>query len=497
VKLPRQARWAVPAGAVAAVGIVIAGSVIAGAQTTPRLPARTSAQLLAAVDDPPAVPSAMTAVVQETASLGLPDLPGSSDPLSALSLLSGTHTFQIWYDGPSRVRVAVPVSLGETDLRRDGRSAWLWDSRTNQATHYLLPAASTGPARSAPPPDAPGGSIPTPQQLARQILAEVGPTTTVGLQQNVTVAGRAAYQLSLAPKDGRSLIGQVRIAVDASDSLPLRVQVFARGASGPAFTVGFTSLSFAVPAASNFTFSPPPGARVKTVTVPAGVPRAPGAPVVAPGAPPFPAATSGPGAQPAIEVSPSAGNGKVTLRAINATSPATARQIEALFASTLPASLSRARRAALIKLFAASMSAGKPVGNWVGTTLPAGSSSSASSSVAFSSGPASSAPAMPLAALAGSAPGVMGRGWLSVAVLTPASYGYGGAAPTGAGPPVPSASLGVLSALESAATPVHGAWGSGRLLRTSLLSVLMTDQGTVLIGAVVPSVLYADAARLG
>ena len=46
----RRARWAVPALAVAAVGAVIAGSAIGGAQATPRLPARTTAQLLAAVD---------------------------------------------------------------------------------------------------------------------------------------------------------------------------------------------------------------------------------------------------------------------------------------------------------------------------------------------------------------------------------------------------------------------------------------------------------------
>ena len=92
----RRARWAVPLGAVAAVGIVIAASVIGGAQATPRLPARTTAQLIAAVDSPAAWPSAFTGVAQETASLGLPDLPGANDPLSGLSLLSGTHTLKVW-----------------------------------------------------------------------------------------------------------------------------------------------------------------------------------------------------------------------------------------------------------------------------------------------------------------------------------------------------------------------------------------------------------------
>jgi hypothetical protein len=50
------------------------------------------------------------------------------------------------------------------------------------------------------------------------------------------------------------------------------------------------------------------------------------------------------------------------------------------------------------------------------------------------------------------------------------------------------------NALLAAATPVHGAWGSGRLLRTSLVSVLITDSGSAYIGAVQPSVLY-DAAQ--
>jgi hypothetical protein len=54
--------------------------------------------------------------------------------------------------------------------------------------------------------------------------------------------------------------------------------------------------------------------------------------------------------------------------------------------------------------------------------------------------------------------------------------------------------LAVLRALLKLMTPVHGSWGSGRLLRTSLLSVLITSDGRILAGAVTPAVLYADAA---
>jgi len=455
---------------VAAVGAVIAASVIGGAQATPKLPARTTAQLIAAVDSPAHWPSALTGVAQETASLGLPDLPGADDPLSGLSLLSGTHTIKVWYDGPARVRIAVPVSLGEADLRRDGNSVWLWNSRTNQATHYLLPA---GAGRE---PRAPAPALPTPQQLAQQILAAVGKTTIVGLQQNVTVAGQAAYQLSLAPKDSRSLIGRVTIAIDAEYPLPLQVQVFARGATSPAFSLGYTSLSFARPAASNFAFAPPPGAEVKTVTIPSG----PAVPCGLPNLPARAVPAGVPGAS-ASEIIPANGAKAVVVPGGRPVPAALIKKIAAAFARQLPASMSKAQRAAAIKQLETSLAAermtGHPPSAWTGSApLPAGS-------VAFSQVVVSSSAPVPT---------VLGQGWLSVAVL-PAQMP---APPSGSRAPAAPDGLGqAFGALQAAATPVHGSWGSGRLLRTSLVSVLMTN-GHILIGAVQPAVLYADAAQL-
>ena len=108
----------------------------------------------------------------------------------------------------------------------------------------------------------------TPLAAASQVLKAVGPSTVVAVQSNVYVAGRAAYQLALAPRSSKSLVGQVLIAIDASRHIPLRVEVFGRGSAGLVYSVGFTSLTFGTPAASNFSFTPPPGATVKKQTVP-------------------------------------------------------------------------------------------------------------------------------------------------------------------------------------------------------------------------------------
>jgi hypothetical protein len=377
-------RWVVPGGALVVAGAVLVGTVLASA-AAPALPRQTPAQLLAAMRQA-RLPAAMSATVSESANLGFPALPNlggpASSPLSAASLISGTHTIQIWYAGPRHLRVALPVSFGETDLRINGTQAWLWQSQGQKAVHLILPASQ----RFAEPlkPGARGPEVPgplTPLQAARKLLAKVGQDTRVTVPGTTVVAGRDAYQLAIAPRSSQSLVGSVVIAVDAKTHLPLSVQVLARGASSPAFQIGFTSLSFARPAMSNFTFTPPPGAKVKTVKVPAG----------------------------------HWGFGR---------------------AGGMP---------------------GEP-----GMFRPPGAKISHAH--------------QPLAGAR-----TFGADWLSVVAFPVRPAGH---------------ESGVLGALVRAAAPVHGSWGSGRLLRTSLLSVLVTNKGELLAGAVTPAVLYADAAKL-
>src|SRR6266487_3607866 len=242
----RRLRWAVPLGAVAVTGGILAASLVSAAQATPTLPPRTPAQLLAAVAGRTGPLPALTGTVVETAALGFPDLPGVGDPTSLQSLITGSHTVRVWYSDPSHVRLEIPGQLSESDVIRNGQDVWTWSSVRNTATHVRLPARGTDTAEPSP-----ARSPLTPQEAAREALAAVGPTTRVSVASNVMVAGVPCYELVLAPKDSRSLVGQVRIAVDARRSVPLRVQVFARGGAAPAFQTGFTSISYTQPASAN------------------------------------------------------------------------------------------------------------------------------------------------------------------------------------------------------------------------------------------------------
>jgi hypothetical protein len=51
--------------------------------------------------------------------------------------------------------------------------------------------------------------------------------------------------------------------------------------------------------------------------------------------------------------------------------------------------------------------------------------------------------------------------------------------------------LGGLDAVVRKLPTVSGPWGSGHLLRGSLFSVLLTDDGRVVAGAVAPERLFA------
>jgi outer membrane lipoprotein-sorting protein len=358
-RLSRRTRWAVPAGALVVTGACLAGTMITAAQAAPGLPARSPAQLLAEVADSTTPP--LTGTVVETAAFGLPALPATGNPTSLSSLLTGSHTVRVWYSSPGHFRLSVPESLSESDVIRDGSTAWLWQSTLNKVTKFTLPEHAARPTV----PDQPL----TPQQAAQQVLAAVGPTTTVSVATNVTVAGQPAYALVLAPKDARSLVGQVQIAIDGRNGVPLRLQVFARGASSPAFQVGYTAIQFVTPAPADLSFTPPPGSTVTQVN------------------------------------------------------------------------------------------------------LAGGHETKGQATAGFST---------------------FGSGWLTVLKLPSSTLTPGPSTPVGGSA---DDSTAVLRALLASATPVHGAWGTGRLLRTSLVSVLITDQGSAYVGAVQPSVLYAAAAQ--
>jgi outer membrane lipoprotein-sorting protein len=357
----RTARWLVPAAAVAVIAASVGVNAVA-ANADPSLAPRTAADLLASLTHAPSQPFSGT--VAENADLGIPALPGAaSTSLSWQSLITGSHTARVWYASPRQIRLALVGDLAESDVVRNGSDLWAWSSQDRTASHTTLPAGSTAAHDTTPPID--------PLTAATRALAAIDPSTTVTVDGTSRVAGRPVYELVLAPRANASLIGQVRLAIDSETSVPLRVQVIARGASSPAFETAFTSITFDRPADSVFAFTPPAGSQVTESALPLGSTK-----------------TSG-------------------------------------IASTRPT---------------------------------------------------------------GSKPAVLGSGWTTVVEIPDATALLSGSSSSkGSG-------SAAASTLLQATSPVSGSFGTGQLLQTALVSVLILSDGRAFVGAVTPELLEQAAA---
>jgi outer membrane lipoprotein-sorting protein len=276
----RRARYLVPLSAAAITAIIVIAPQAASGAQHPNLPARTAGQLLASLEQAHVPQFSGTTV--ETARLGLPslsenDLPAGvsagaqSELVQLVTLLTGSHTAQIAYGGPERQRVAIFLSdLSETDIVHNGSNLWTYSSDGNSVSHSTVKQDSDA---SSEPDDS---GVIDPTRAATQALAAINPSTAVTVDRTAEVAGRPAYQIDLAPRDNRTLISSIRIALDSKTSMPLRVQIWSReNTTTPAFEVGFTSLSMKAPSSSTFDFTTPPGATVESSPLPESRPAEP------------------------------------------------------------------------------------------------------------------------------------------------------------------------------------------------------------------------------
>ncbi|MQA16207.1 MAG: outer membrane lipoprotein carrier protein LolA [Pseudonocardiaceae bacterium] len=250
---------AVRAGlATAAAGAIGLGllAVPAGAGQAPSLPDVSAEQLVGSVMT--ARPPALAGTVEIDNALGLPMLPGLPEHRSGQSPLSQpVSTARVWSDGEGRSRLALPSRHGEKTVVADGDTLWLYDSASRTAT-----ALEHGPRPERSP-------AADPAAAARALVGAVRETSSVTVDGTASVAGRPAYELVLTPAPTeRTLLREVRVAVDSATRLPLQLTVLANGSPEPALQAGFTDLEIGPQDAELFTFTPPDGVTVQQAQPP-------------------------------------------------------------------------------------------------------------------------------------------------------------------------------------------------------------------------------------
>ncbi|WP_031166936.1 LolA family protein [Streptomyces durhamensis] len=265
----KAARYAVPVAVVGVAAATIGLVPALAASGDPDLPRITAQQLIEKIAKSDV--QQLSGTVRISTDLGLPDLGGlggnlasgaakgsgdgsSADPQSQLtSLVSGAHTLRVATDGPEKQKLSLLESGSEYSLIHNGKDVWGYDSKSNEVYHST--SADAGKDHRAEPPA-------TPKDFADEALKSVDDTTSVTVDGTEQVAGRDAYKLLIKPRQSGTTVGAISIAVDAKTGMPLKFTLTPRSGGAAVLNVGFTQVSFAPPAASAFTFTPPKGAKV-------------------------------------------------------------------------------------------------------------------------------------------------------------------------------------------------------------------------------------------
>ncbi|MGW0117519.1 LolA family protein [Streptomyces sp. NPDC003327] len=267
-RTPRKAsRYVVPvavAGVAAATIGLVPALAAAGDPDLPQITAQQLVEKIAASDT-----QTLSGTFKVSTDLGLPAFDGllagiaggaagsgggSADPSERLTqLVSGTHTLRVAADGPERQRLTLLDGKDEYSVVHNGDDVWAYDSASNEVFHEKSPAGAEAEEKELPA---------TPKELADEILKAAGGTTSITVDGTARVAGRDAYQLVIKPKQTGSTVESVKIAVDAANGTPLKFTLASVEGGKPVVDAGFTKVDFGKPAASEFAFEVPQGAKV-------------------------------------------------------------------------------------------------------------------------------------------------------------------------------------------------------------------------------------------
>ncbi|MCK8609680.1 DUF2092 domain-containing protein [Agromyces sp. C10] len=292
---PNRARVLVPA---IGVPIAIAAAVLVPMQATAAvdLPDKTVEELLEFAEASDV--ESLSGTIEQRSELGLPDLGALTGGASGgsegdetdaaasaaleelITLATGSFDAKVYLDD-DRARLQVLDRMAERNVYLGPDEAWFVDSETQTATRLTVPAdadlegieadlrANADEAKAKAEAELPeGAELPTPQQMLDRALERLDETTEVSVGTDGRVAGRDAYELVLEPRTDGTLVGEIRVAIDGENGAALAASVTARGASEPAFSTGFTDVSFAAPDAAVFAFEPADGFTVTEQELP-------------------------------------------------------------------------------------------------------------------------------------------------------------------------------------------------------------------------------------
>jgi hypothetical protein len=128
----------------------------------------------------------------------------------------------------------------------------VYDASSNTVYRATLPAHSD--SSSGQP------SVPSVATIT-DLLTKLGEHVTLSDSIPSNVAGQEAYTVRVSPKHDGGLLGAAELAFDASRAVPLRIGIYAQGASSPVLELAATDISYGAVSSSDVDISPPSDAK--------------------------------------------------------------------------------------------------------------------------------------------------------------------------------------------------------------------------------------------
>jgi len=180
---------------------------------------------------------------------------------SAGSALMSGASGRLWATNDGRGRIELQSDAGDVEIVWNTSTVSVYDASSNTVYRVALPAAAGG---------APGGDSGAAPALSEidSLLSKLGAHATISAAQPTDIAGRPAYSVTLSPKHDGGLLASAELAWDADHGVPLRLAIFAQGASSPVLELAVTQISYGSVSASDVDIQPPTGANVVDLTAP-------------------------------------------------------------------------------------------------------------------------------------------------------------------------------------------------------------------------------------
>ena len=167
------------------------------------------------------------------------------------ALMSGASG-RLWATNDGRGRLELQSDAGDVQIVWNDTEVTIFDASSNTVYRAKLPADAQSSADHS--------GIPSVAKISDS-LSKLGEHVSLSGAEPSNVAGQGAYIVRVSPKHDGGLLGAAELAFDSSRGIPLRLGIYAQGASTPVLELAATDITYGAVPASDVEVTPPASAK--------------------------------------------------------------------------------------------------------------------------------------------------------------------------------------------------------------------------------------------